>query len=293
MKNPRYQATIQAMNSWRSTRLTFTTSQWVESIRTYLEEITGDRGPSGPTWAEDLLAAVRLYSFIWENGFIVDAESKGREKAYKLLRMPSDEEDFCKKFDKALEYAGKGGIQKVKETLKKDRSLWGISRSKLSVISETMTMPMMEKKTTKDEPQHSGLKSLGSGKTEYKFSEEEPPSDILETFPNRTPERNYTVEFVFPEFTSLCPKTHQPDFATIIIRYIPDVSCIESKSLKLYLFAFRGWGSFMESITNKIRDDLVEVCKPRHLEVISHFNPRGGIAINITSVFMADTTGDE
>ncbi len=139
--------------------------------------------------------------------------------------------------------------------------------------------------------QHSELRTLGSRKTEYKYNE--PSTEILETFPNRTPDRDYEVELIFPEFTSLCPKTGQPDFATITIRYTPNLSCIESKSLKLYLFAFRNYRSFMETITNKIRDDLVEVCSPRSLEVISNFNPRGGIAINVTSIFIARTTGDE
>lgn len=129
----------------------------------------------------------------------------------------------------------------------------------------------------------SKLRSLGSGSTEYRYNE--PSIDILETFPNRTPDRDYTVELTFSEFTSLCPKTGQPDFATIIIRYVPDLHCVESKSLKLYFFSFRNYGSFMESIVNKIRDDLIFICQPRFLEVVGAFAPRGGIEIQVKSIY--------
>ncbi len=103
--------------------------------------------------------------------------------------------------------------------------------------------------------------------------------EILETFPNKHPENEYLVTFNCPEFTSLCPKTGQPDFATIIINYIPRVNMVESKSLKLYLFSFRNHGDFHEDCVNIIMNDLVKLMDPRYLEVIGNFTPRGGIAI--------------
>jgi len=123
------------------------------------------------------------------------------------------------------------------------------------------------------------LTKLGAGRTEYKL--DGPSADILETFENRYPGREYNIEFVFPEFTSLCPKTGQPDFATIIINYTPSKLCIESKSLKLYFFSYRNYGSFMESITNKILDDLAKVCSPIRMQVEGCFNARGGTHIKV------------
>ena len=101
---------------------------------------------------------------------------------------------------------------------------------------------------------------------------------LLETFENAYPNRDYIVEHTAPEFTSVCPKTGQPDFATMILEYIPDKLCIELKSYKFYLNSFRNDGIFFESVTNKILDDLVEVCKPRYMKVTAEFNPRGGIS---------------
>src|SRR4051795_4029290 len=94
------------------------------------------------------------------------------------------------------------------------------------------------------------------------------PASILEAFPNPRPERDYQIEFVFPEFTSVCPVTGQPDFATITVRYVPDRQCVEMKSLKLYFFAYRNKGIFYEAVTNTILDDLVAVLKPRQMTVI-------------------------
>ena len=102
---------------------------------------------------------------------------------------------------------------------------------------------------------------------------------ILETFKNKHPENEYLVTFNCPEFTSLCPKTGQPDFATIIINYIPREDMVESKSLKLYLFSFRNHGDFHEDCVNIIMKDLVRLMNPRYLEVRGIFTPRGGIAI--------------
>jgi 7-cyano-7-deazaguanine reductase len=110
----------------------------------------------------------------------------------------------------------------------------------------------------------------------------EHPRSILEAFDNPRPGRDYQIEFVFPEFTSLCPVTGQPDFATITIRYVPDRLCVEMKSLKLYFLAYRDKGIFYESVVNTICDDLVAVLKPRRMTVIGAFNVRGGTAGTVT-----------
>lgn len=112
-----------------------------------------------------------------------------------------------------------------------------------------------------------------------------PDAARIETFPNRYPDRDYTIRFDCPEFTSLCPITGQPDFARIAIEYVPDQRCIESKSLKLYLGSFRNEGSFAEAITNRIRDDLAAACKPRRLTVTADFTPRGGIGIRVIATY--------
>ena len=120
------------------------------------------------------------------------------------------------------------------------------------------------------------LKLLGK-KTEYK-SDYAP--EVLETFVNRHMENDYFVKFNCPEFTSLCPITGQPDFATIYISYIPDELMVESKSLKFYLFSFRNHGDFHEDCVNKIMKDLVSLMNPRYIEVWGKFTPRGGISID-------------
>ena len=103
------------------------------------------------------------------------------------------------------------------------------------------------------------------------------PSKNLETFPNPHPERDYEISFECPEFTCLCPRTGQPDFAVIRILYIPDKLCVELKSLKLYLWSYRNEGAFHEAVTNKILDDLVKAVKPRFMEIEGDFYVRGGI----------------
>ena len=103
------------------------------------------------------------------------------------------------------------------------------------------------------------------------------PSKTLETFENPRPERPYEIRFECPEFTCLCPKTGQPDFATIRIRYVPDQRCVELKSLKLYLWSFRDEGAFHEAVTNQILDDLVAAVAPRSMTVVGDFMVRGGI----------------
>ena len=107
-------------------------------------------------------------------------------------------------------------------------------------------------------------------------------TDLLETFENPFPHRDYVMETVCPEFTSLCPKTGQPDFGTLTISYIPDQVCFELKSLKMYLQAYRNVGAFYEDVTNRILDDLVKVTSPRWMQIIAAFTPRGGIRSTIT-----------
>ncbi len=113
------------------------------------------------------------------------------------------------------------------------------------------------------------------------------PRSILESFENPCPRRDYTVEFVFPEFTSVCPVTGQPDFATITVRYVPDRKNVEMKSLKLYFFSFRNKGIFYEAVTNQILDDLVAVLQPRRMTVVGQFNVRGGTAGTVTAEYSA------
>ena len=107
------------------------------------------------------------------------------------------------------------------------------------------------------------------------------PSKNLDTFDNPNPERDYEIRFECPEFTCLCPMTGQPDFATIFIRYVPDRTCVELKSLKLYLWSYRDEGAFHEAVTNKILDDLVAATKPRSMTVTSRFLVRGGITTEV------------
>lgn len=122
-----------------------------------------------------------------------------------------------------------------------------------------------------------GVSLLGKAQTSY--PDDYAPS-ILETFPNKHPGNDYFVKFNCPEFTSLCPMTGQPDFATIYISYVPDLRMVESKSLKLYLFSFRNHGDFHEDCVNVIMKDLVKLMQPRYLEVWGKFTPRGGISID-------------
>jgi len=103
------------------------------------------------------------------------------------------------------------------------------------------------------------------------------PSNTLETFENPNPERDYTIRMEIPEFTCLCPKTGQPDFATLNLEYTPDRHCVELKSLKLYIWSYREVGGFHEALTNQILADLVAATQPRYMKLTAHFNVRGGI----------------
>jgi len=107
-------------------------------------------------------------------------------------------------------------------------------------------------------------------------------SKEIDIFPNPNPERDYEIKMECPEFTCLCPKTGQPDFAVITVSYVPDKLCIELKSFKLYLWSFRDEGGFHEKVVNQISDDLVSACKPRKLKVVGDFNVRGGIYTSVS-----------
>lgn len=104
-----------------------------------------------------------------------------------------------------------------------------------------------------------------------------PSRDGLETFPNPSPDRDYTIRMTIPEFTCLCPKTGQPDFANLHLEYVPDKLCVELKSLKLYIWSYRSEGAFHEAVTNRIADDLTNLMRPRFLRLKADFNVRGGI----------------
>jgi 7-cyano-7-deazaguanine reductase len=168
--------------------------------------------------------------------------------------------------------------------------LWRFSKSRLlrynlksiySKLQQTRT-PLMtkarpRKKTTNTRrPEELAAHSLGAAHTEYKTTYS---PEVLEWFNNKHPKTDAWTTFVCTEFTSLCPKTNQPDFARVFINYIADKKMVESKSLKLYLFSFRNHGDFHEDCIQKICDDLTSLLKPRYLEVIGEFTPRGGISI--------------
>lgn len=114
------------------------------------------------------------------------------------------------------------------------------------------------------------------------------PSKNLETFDNPSPERDFTIRIDVPEFTCLCPKTGQPDFATFLIEYIPDQLCVELKSLKLYMWSFRDEGAFHEAVTNQILNDLVKATSPRFMRLTGKFNVRGGIYTDVVVEHRAD-----
>jgi 7-cyano-7-deazaguanine reductase len=107
------------------------------------------------------------------------------------------------------------------------------------------------------------------------------PSKRLETFPNPTPKRDFRIHMEMPEFTCLCPMTGQPDFATLVLDYVPDRKCVELKSLKLYVWSYRNEGAFHEAVTNRILDDLVRATAPRFMRLEARFNVRGGIYTSV------------
>jgi len=114
-----------------------------------------------------------------------------------------------------------------------------------------------------------------------------PSYEQLETFTNQHPGRDFVVEIVCPEFTSVCPKTGQPDFGTITYTYTPHAKCVELKSLKLYLQRFRNQGIFYEDVVNRLLDDFVKACQPRRAKIVGAFTPRGGITTTVTCSYQA------
>jgi 7-cyano-7-deazaguanine reductase len=123
-----------------------------------------------------------------------------------------------------------------------------------------------------------GLRALGAGPRQV-------PSKLLETFPNPNPVRDYVIRMEIPEFTCLCPKTGQPDFATLHLEYVPDTKCVELKSLKLYIWSFRNEGRFHEAVTNEILDDLVAATRPRFMRLAAEFLVRGGIHTTVEAEY--------
>ena len=119
-------------------------------------------------------------------------------------------------------------------------------------------------------------------------TEGEPSREILECFENPCPTRDFVIEHVCPEFTSVCPKTGQPDYGTLTFRYIPAAKCVELKSLKLYLQKFRNQGIFYEAVTNRILDDMVAVLNPKYMRLTAEFTPRGGIHSIITAEYKSE-----
>lgn len=109
------------------------------------------------------------------------------------------------------------------------------------------------------------------------------PASVLETFPNPTPERDFSIRMRIPEFTCLCPKTGQPDFAVLRLEYVPDKLCVELKSLKLYVGSYRDQGAFHEAVSNRILDDLIALTTPRFMRLTADFNVRGGIFTTVTA----------
>lgn len=114
---------------------------------------------------------------------------------------------------------------------------------------------------------------------------------VLEVFENPYPDRDYEIDITCPEFTCVCPRTGQPDFGVIHIKYVPDRLCIELKSLKLYMFSYRNEGAFHEHVTNKILDDIVAACSPRRAEVVGDFNVRGGIKTIVRATYDKERSG--
>jgi 7-cyano-7-deazaguanine reductase len=114
------------------------------------------------------------------------------------------------------------------------------------------------------------------------------PSTTLETFANPKPGRDYTIRMKIPEFTCLCPKTGQPDFATISVEYVPDRLCVELKSIKLYIWSYRDQGTFHEAVTNRILDDLVAACSPKTMKITADFNVRGGVYTSVVAEYRKD-----
>jgi 7-cyano-7-deazaguanine reductase len=145
--------------------------------------------------------------------------------------------------------------------------------------------------TTQKRDQTGHLRVLGTGKLPSPAGS--PGAHLLEAFPNLFPQRNYIIRIAYPEFTSLCPVTGQPDFATMIVEYVPDTQCVESKSFKLYMTAFRNHNAFMETITNSVLNDLCAVLSPRWCRVNGIFAARGGTHLHVFAEQFKELTKTE
>ena len=145
--------------------------------------------------------------------------------------------------------------------------------------------------TSRSLDQTGHLRVLGTGKLPK--TDEAPGPQLLEAFPNTYPKRNYIIRIAYPEFTSLCPVTGQPDFANLMLDYIPDLLCVESKSFKLYMLAFRNHHSFMETLVNSMLDDLWTVLAPRWMRIHGLFVPRGGTHLHVFAEQFKDLTKRE
>jgi len=164
----------------------------------------------------------------------------------------------------------------------------GVKWSRLTEEEKEKIRIRKKQKAASEKPalkEHSTLTKLGDHNTKYKY--DSPAAEMLETFVNQYPSQDYIVRYEFKEFTSLCPKTGQPDFATVIVDYVPNKLCIETKSLKLYFMAYRQYGGFMETLINKILEDCVSVCSPRKMRVLGQFRPRGGTYIQVEAAYEA------
>jgi 7-cyano-7-deazaguanine reductase len=156
-------------------------------------------------------------------------------------------------------------------------------RIKSKARSIAMTTPK------RDQTEH--LRVLGGGKLPAPSGP--PGANLLEAFPNLFPHRNYIIRIAYPEFTSLCPVTGQPDFANIVVEYVPDALCVESKSFKLYMTAFRNHNAFMETIANSMLDDLCAVLAPRWCRINGLFAPRGGTRLHVFAEQFKELTEEE
>lgn len=149
----------------------------------------------------------------------------------------------------------------------------------------------MTTKASRRSPSGDRLRGLSLLQRSHTPAPAGPDQAALEVFTNLYADRDYEITFDCPEFTSVCPVTGQPDFGRIVIRYVPDKTCVESKSLKLFLFAFRNHPTFHEEAVNRILDELVKACRPRRAEVIGEFRPRGGIALTVKAEHSAKRKG--
>ena len=155
------------------------------------------------------------------------------------------------------------------------------------LLAAALAEDLEAKKT--GEKEGSGIRGFFRGTGQSRGQMSTKPSKKLEFFPNPAPERDYEIAFACPEFTCLCPKTGQPDFANFMITYIPDELCVELKSLKLYMWSFRDEGHFHEAVTNRILDDIVETVDPRYVEVAGDFFVRGGISTVVRVEYYKDS----